>query len=258
MMNENKVFNIVMVVALLALLGLNGFLIYQSFATVYPHSLYSQGSDKLSSNHESQRLIYVSGIGESAGTPDLAVIYVGVKTEGESAKSVQQENADIMNNIIESLTEKKISESDIETTNYVLEPITTYPERGEAPQIVGYLCRNTIAVSVYEISQTGEIIDVTVAAGANEINSIQFRLSEDVANELYKEALERALDDASEKADVVSASLDIKIIGPFSVNVGSGYQPTPMMFESDIKTGTPIMPGELKIRVTVQVSYLYQ
>ncbi|WP_455364532.1 hypothetical protein, partial [[Eubacterium] cellulosolvens] len=60
------------------------------------------------------------------------------------------------------------------------------------------------------------------------------------------------------QATIVSKSLKVTIIGPIEVSIGPQYVPYPTSYETDFKAGTPIIPGELKVSVDVQVSYLYE
>jgi uncharacterized protein YggE len=256
-MNDKKTFNVIFAVALLVLLIANAFLIYRSLTYSQPYAL-KQDSAVFQQESIKQKIILVSGTGEATAKPSIAVIYLGVRTQAETAEKAQNDNSALMNNVLNTLKRDGITESDIETTSYRLEPVTVYPERDEPPKITGYVCRNNIAVTVGDITKSGRIIDIAVDAGANEVQSIQFKVSDEKAQELYEEALENAIMDADQKASVISESLNVKIIGPLEISVGPSYEPVPAMFEATVKAGTPIMPGELKVTVYVQVSYQYQ
>ncbi|WP_455367652.1 SIMPL domain-containing protein [[Eubacterium] cellulosolvens] len=258
MMNSNsRVLNGVIVVALLALLALNGYLIYQSISAPMPPYTYTP-SPTSSTQEPKQKIIRISGTGEASATPDIAVIYLAVKTQEETAAKAQSENAEIMTAVLAALKQEGIDESHIETLSYSLEPVTTYPDRGEEPRIVGYMCRNSIAVSVNDVSRAGGIVDVAVGAGINEVNSIQFRVSDQKMHELYEQSLKNAVTDADRQAAIMSKSLQVTIIGPVEVSIGPQYVPYATRYEAEYKAGTPIIPGEFKILVDVQVSYLYE
>jgi uncharacterized protein YggE len=257
-MSDKNRFTTVLTVAVVVLIALNGFILYQSLTLASSQPYLPYQNTMTPQQTTEQKLIMVSGIGVAAGDPDTAVLILGVKTQAETASKAQNDNAVTMNTILEALKNLGILDSEIETTFYSLSPITIYPDRDEAPKIVGYFCRNTIAVTVEDVSKAGHIIDAAVEAGANEVNSIQFKLSDENARNLYEQALENALIDAEKKANVISRSLGVEIIGPIEVSIGPSYQPISSRFESAFAEETPIIPGELKITVTVQVSYLYQ
>ncbi len=254
---KGQIANVVLVVALLAILAMNGFLIYKSLAPTAPQPYVLKETTSSPQENTKQKIITVSGTGQAAAKPNIAAIYLGVRTQAETATKAQSDNAALMNAVFDALKKNGISDSDIETTSYTLEPLMTYPEK-ETPRIVGYVCQNNIAVTVKDISRAGETIDIAVEAGANQVNSITFRLSDDKAVELFEQALKNAVADANKKAEAISKSLNVKIVGPLDVSLGAGYAPYPAMFESAVKAGTPIVPGELKVTVSVQVSYQYQ
>jgi uncharacterized protein YggE len=261
MSEKNNLFNSITTIILIILLALNGFLIYRSFIDSSEQSYSPQQAMYAYSTAQSQnthnQLILVSGIGVAATKPDISILNVGVITQAETATDAQNSNAEAMNNVFNTLQRNGITTSDIETTIYTLEPIMIYPDREETPTIIGYRCRNRLAITLTDISQTGEITDKVVAAGINEVNSIQFRVSDENIQELYEQALQNALQDAYEKAEIVGKTLNVKIIGPLEINIGSSYQPIPIRLESTAKANTPIIPGELSITVQVQVSYQY-
>ncbi len=257
MSERSNPLNVILTVALIAILAMNGFLIYRTFVSPssQPYAL-TQNKTSQPLNKE-LNVIHVSGTGVASAKPNMAVIYLGVRTQADTADKAQTDNSELMNKVLDALKAKGIAESDIETVSYWLTPITTYPNN-EAPKIVGYRCQNKIAVTVKDISQTGKIIDEAVQAGANEVDNIQFKISDEKAQDLYEEALKNAISDADNKAEVVSKSLGVNIVGPVEMTVGTGYEPIPTRYEATIKAETPIMPGELKVTVIVQVSYQYQ
>ncbi len=260
MSEKNNRFDSISKIILIILLVMNGFLIYRSVIEPSAESYLPQQEVNYYSAAQSQntldKIIIVSGIGVAATKPDIAILNIGVVTQAETATDTQNRNAELMTNVLNTLESNGIGEPNIETTRYTIEPVMIYPEREETPKIIGYRCRSKLAVTINDITQTGKIIDKVVTAGINEVTSIQFQVSDERIQELYEQALQLALLDANEKADIVGKTLNVKIIGPLEINIGSSYQPTPQL-ESALKVDTPIIPGELSISVQVQVSYQY-
>jgi uncharacterized protein YggE len=257
MSEDRNMLNVVLTVALIAILAMNGFLIYRMYATASPQPYTLKLNSASQPLNTELRVIHVSGTGTASAKPNMAVIYLGIKTQTDTADKAQRDNAELMNKVLDALKAQGIPESDIETVSYWLTPLTTYPN-GEEPKIVGYRCCNNIAVTVKDVSQTGKIIDVAVQSGVNEVSNIQFKVSDEITQELLEGALENAISDADRKAEVVSESLGVKILGPVEITVGTGYEPIPSRVEATMKAETPIIPGELKVTVNVQVSYQYQ
>ena len=55
-----------------------------------------------------------------------------------------------------------------------------------------YHVTNSLTVTLHDVNRTGEVIDIAVANGVNQANSIQFLLSDEQAQVLRTEALERS------------------------------------------------------------------
>ena len=69
------------------------------------------------------------------------------------------------------------------------------------------------------------MIDIGVANGINQANSIQFLLSDEQAQVLRTEALKEATDRAAADARTVAAALGVNISSVKSVDVGGAYSP---------------------------------
>ena len=75
------------------------------------------------------------------------------------------------------------------------------------------------------MSRTGEIIDIAVANGVNQADSIQFMLSDAQAQALRSDALRKAVANARSDADTVAGALGVNITGMGTVDITQGYTP---------------------------------
>jgi hypothetical protein len=199
-------------------------------------------------------IIIVSGIGYTYAKPDQALVTIGVRTESTNAQEAQQQNAEKMKSVMDSLKANNIAEDDIKTTSYRLDPIMRYDEK--TPVLVGYQAENIVQVTLKDITKVGKIIDVSVAAGANIIQNIQFSTSKDRLNELRNNAISAAVQDARQKAETTAKSLGVTLIEPIEVTLIPGYEPRPLVYEMK-SAETPIIPGELEVSVSIQVTYSF-
>jgi uncharacterized protein YggE len=114
---------------------------------------------------------------------------------------------------------------------------------------------------VKDIAKTGSVLDESVKAGANTGGTVRFGIADD--DELSKQALKNAVQDARGKADAMAAALGVTITGVHSISEGSLSMPVAMQesFRADLAAapaaGTPVEPGELKITAQVRVVYTY-
>jgi len=204
-----------------------------------------------------KKAIAVSGEGTLFAEPDQAQISLGVQTQAKTADEAQRLNAETMGRVIEAILAQGISEDKIKTTGYSLTPIFQYPRDERPPIIIGYNCRNTVAVTLSEVSMVGGIIDVSVAAGANNVGGVYFEFSEEKAKELRNAAIQKAVENADANAKTLAKALGVRIVGPTQVSIGTLEFPRAYVARS-ATDGTPIAPGELKFTVSVQVTYVFR
>ncbi len=202
-----------------------------------------------------QKTLQVTGVGTVYAQPDQAVIMLAVQTQAETATQASNDNALLMSKVMDALANLGVSKSSIETVSYSLTPLYEYKQDQTTPtKIIGYLVRNAIQVTLTDFSLVGKAIDVSINAGANEVQGVMFTLSNTALGSIEKQALQSAIQDADGKAKAVAASLGVTLLGPISVTPGYIYQPS---FEKASISGnqTPIQPGALQVTVNVQITY---
>jgi len=216
---------------------------------------------------EQQNVIQVSGEGIVNATPDQAELSLAVVTENKDAGQAQAENARKSNQVINALKEKGIPETDIQTQNYNLSPKHSQPPRPEpvdsrmkeyVPEIVGYTATHLIRVKVKNLDTVGELMDLAVENGANQISNVSFSVSDSLAYK--KEALKNAVADARAKAEVLAAALGKTLTGVQSAS-GSWNEanPGPIYYkEMAIGAGgiaTPLTPGMAQVRAHTNITF---
>ncbi len=196
--------------------------------------------------------ISVNGMGTTYANPDIAYVSVAVATQATTATEAQDKNSDTMRNVIESIKKMGVAEGDMWTEQYSLRPIYNYEKE---PKIVAYECRNSLRVTWRRINELGAVIDAAVKAGSNSIGTVTFALSQQKMDSLRIDAIRSAIADADSKAQTVASALGVRIVGKTSASVGTPYVATQSVeFRADT---AQIIPGELQVRVTVQVNYRF-
>ena len=206
-------------------------------------------------------ILTVSGQGLVSVTPDTAHISFGTLTQADTAQQAQQANAALMSQVIIALKQVGLTEDQMETTGFSLEPVWDYSytrEKGEAPRLVGYKVTNTLRIQTQRLAEVGRLIDVATRAGANTVNRLWYSVADN--DEARLEALEQAYQDAFAKAERLTQAAGVSIVSIKSMDEGGMYYPMPEyrssmdMVESEFQT--PIMPGEQEIRANVSVKFL--
>jgi len=205
--------------------------------------------------------ITTSGTGSVIGTPDRAQISLAVETENPDVTVAQAENAARMTTVMNALTAAGIPKDALKTTGYNIYPVYEESKLPARQNVRVYRVTNTLTVTLHDVSRTGEVIDIGIANGINQANSIRFLLSDEQAQMLRTEALKEATDRAAADARTVADALGVSIKSVKSADVGGGH--TPVMFQnyamndvSSSEVPTPIQPGEVTVSATVTVTYL--
>jgi uncharacterized protein YggE len=210
-----------------------------------------------------ENLISVSGTGEILTAPDIGLATFGVQTENQDVKIAQQENARIMDGIISALVTAGIPREDIQTVSYTIYPVYDDNTRPFSQKIKYYQVTSMVQVKVRDVARTGEIIDIAVNAGANQVSSVAFTLSPEKEKTLRAQALTEAVANARYDADVTAAATGVTITGVKSVSVGSVY--VPVYYDNrysgaaEMKSAavpTPIEAGQITVTAQVSISYL--
>ncbi len=211
----------------------------------------------------SDRVIITSGSSEVKVTPDRAQVTVSVQTENADVKVAQSENADRMDAVIKAIKAVGIADADIRTSGYSIYPVYDDTSSIFGRKVKTYRVTNSVQVTIRDVTKTGEVIDAAVAAGANQVDSIMFMVSEELEQSLRNEVLGKAVRKARADADIVAAAAGVTITGVKEINVGSYYPP--VYYENARSAGmdakvasapTPVEPGQVTISAQISATYL--
>ena len=203
------------------------------------------------------RTLNVNGLGSTNLTPDIAYIYIGVHNEGATASEVVKANKVQTNAVLDALKKAGVDEKDLRTTNFSIWPSQQYSPDGVLTGTI-YMVDNTVYVTVRDLEGLGSLLDDTISAGANSINSIQFDVADKTA--AVKEARIKAVDDAKIQAQELADDAGITLgeiqnisfydSSPYPVADGKGGGGAAPMASS-----VSIQPGQLTISVSVNITY---
>jgi uncharacterized protein YggE len=203
-------------------------------------------------------LLTVNADGTSEARPDMAIVNLGVTTEGQTAAAALAENARRMTALTAALRRAGIAERDIQTSNVSVYPQQVYGEN-QAPRITGYQANNSVTVKVRRIDNTGRVIDAAVGAGGNTVNGVSFTHADPDAQ--LDIARRDAIAEARRRAELYASALGLRVNRIVSVNEGGGYSPPIAVAverfaaQDNAPAPTPVAPGEIETRVSVNVTF---
>ncbi len=220
-------------------------------------------------NIETKNSINISGRGEIYVKPDLGVMSFSVITEAGTVDEVIVENSLKLNKVIEAIKETGVEEKDLKTTNYHLYPryeyVTTeigiFTNSSSKRVLVGYKLTQTVQVKIRDLEKIGDVIESATSVGANSVGDL--RLTVDNQEEAQKQAREKAIADAKQKAKTMAEQVGIKLgrIISFSEQSSSPFIQMNSAYGDGIggvggAVESPnIQPGENKISSSVNIVY---
>lgn len=200
--------------------------------------------------------VMVSGDSIVQAQPDTAIVTIAVVTQNRAAISAQQDNAAKTDAVVRALKAAAGPGAEVKTSGYSLQPQRVYKEN-QPPTIVGYEARNSVTVTLSDLTKVGSVIDATAQAGANDVTGISFTLRQD--RQARDRALNEATREALSKAQVIATALGGRVVRIVEVQEEGFQQRPPIpLYQGELmmaKTGvaTPIEVGSLDISSKVQV-----
>jgi len=205
------------------------------------------------------REITVSAQGKAFVKPDIALIKLGVTTEGMKIQEIVQENSEKMNNILKEIKDLGIEEKDVQTVRYDLSPRYEYWEKGQRI-FKGYTLTQEIRVKIRDFEKIGEVLEKSTKIGANLVGELQFSVDE--PEKIREIARKEAIDKAKEKAGQIASQSGLKLVK--LINVYENYYPIPISpapykemagIGGEFPAVPTIQPGEEEVTVTVNLVY---
>ncbi|MBR3016676.1 MAG: SIMPL domain-containing protein [Clostridia bacterium] len=209
------------------------------------------------------RLIHVSGTAAVSLAADTATLQIGVNTKKDTVMEAQKENAALMNAVLDALHGCGIEDQDIMTSQFNVYSQYDYSVSsfGQEIRTLYYEVQNTVSVTVHDLNLIGAVLDAAMEAGANTSYGIQFSSTKE--NEAYQKALTRAVEDAMQKADVLSAAAKVQLGNLVSINAtqnqyANGAYGVSNSYAYEAKAmdrGTTITSGDITVSAEVTLEY---
>lgn len=271
--------------AILAVLAIGVF-----SATLVASQALSKASAQTNEDDNDERpTISTSGTATTKVNPDKVSLTVGVETDGATASEAVAKNTALMNKVIAALKDLGLTDDQLSTGYFSVYPVYEYqyppcilsqgaeggmsqgsgsstvrpdiypppPECQPSNVITGYKASNSLTVTADGNADVGKIIDAAVGAGANNVGGAYFFVSQDMQEQIREGLIQKAIVNAKSRADKAATAADVNITGVKSINLNDAYFPAYYAKESAASgvAGTPILPGEQEISMTVQVTY---
>lgn len=209
------------------------------------------------------RHVSVVGEGEAKAPPNEARLTVGVQTEtADNVATAADNNAQRLSQVLRAI-EAAAPGAEIETLAY-----NVYPVRDRDNQVTQYQVSNRAKVTLRgaeQVSKASAVLGAVVAAGANQIDGVDFGIDDETRKSLQAQAERSAVQNAYAKAfNLAQAAgnelgVAISIDEPEASAFGDGGAPQfrAMSFEADSVTPPPVRAPD-EITVTRRIEVVYQ
>lgn len=200
--------------------------------------------------------VQVTGNSQKEIAPDIAKISLSINTIHTNLEQAKNENTQIGNEVFAKLKEQQIADQQIKTEAYRIDSIYSY-ENDRLPKLKGYKVSNNIEITT-SIEKVGILVNELTSVGANEIHSIRFEKENET--EVKNQALNDAVKDALQKADVIASALGKHVSAVKVVNEsGNSYNPVVVNSRAyksaSMDAGAPtIAAGKITVGANVQVT----
>jgi uncharacterized protein YggE len=218
-----------------------------------------------------QGIINTQGHGEVKVRPDSLTVDIRVESKSDKLPLARSENSRKAQAIIAALKGLGIPGMKLETQGLTVYPLQHY-EKDKLPRVIGYNVSNGLTVTVTGAAPDAlgdygsRIVDTALNSGANHVGSLGFFL--DDATPARHQALELAVKDARQNADVMAKAAQVSIIGLHSMEgspqFGGFHRPMPIyamksrsMAAPEADMSAPVETGETTITSDVTARFKF-
>ena len=185
------------------------------------------------------------------GTPDLALVSMGVVTQADTAQAATAQNAAQAGAVITALQNLLGTGASIKTVSYSVSPVYNNPPAGQPAAIIGYSVTNIVQVTLTDLTQVGQAIDTAIQSGANRVQGVSFSLQD--RTPLVAQALKTAASRARSQADAIASGLNVHTGAVLHASEGVNTQNPVFSGAAAPTSSTPIETGLVVVQASVTV-----
>ena len=203
------------------------------------------------------RTINASGHGQIYIVPDVAYIYVGVRSDADEVSDALNKNNAQAQAVAEAVKALGVDAKDIQTASFNVYPMSDYGMDGQISRKY-FVVENTVYVTVRDLGKLGDLLDSVVRSGANTINSISFDVVDKAA--AMAEARDQAIAKARAEAEAIAKASGVTLGDLQTVNVYTSDGASPVYdakggMNAAVVSQVPVSAGQLVITADANLVY---
>ncbi|MDX1460557.1 MAG: SIMPL domain-containing protein [Xanthomonadales bacterium] len=208
--------------------------------------------------------ITVTGSASVNVEPDRVMIRFGVETQSQTSSEALAGSAELMDDVIAALRRLDVGERDISTSRFTIQPVyesqVDRPGGSRTQKLVAYRVSNILAVESDQLDAVGAIIDATVGAGVNRVDSVQFFLSDPEMKALKDSLVQGAVRDAERRAMLALDPVGHTITGVREMVLSDFAGPMPIQLDfqrMEVARSAPtqVFASDQEVQTTVNVTF---
>jgi hypothetical protein len=205
-----------------------------------------------------QRTIIVTGTGTTRVSPDIAVVSLGVQTQGADVGAAVQQNNRRAQAVTEALLNQGVAAEDMRTVNFYVSSQQLFDPMGLPTGETSYTVDNTILFTLRAPDKLGEVLQVALRVGSNSVQSVSFSVADPSVP--MDEARQLAVADAQRQAEQLAAAAGASLGEVLSIGEGGNvvpiYYEAPAFGKGGGGGGVPVESGTLEFPAQITLTYI--
>jgi uncharacterized protein YggE len=174
------------------------------------------------------RTITVGGFGSVETPPDRATLILSIVARSQSVADAQAEAADVTAKVLALTEDLNIPDNLVDTMSASVRPDYRWNREQEEQELRGYIAERQMRIEIHDLEQVGVVVERAVEQGVNQVSPPQ--LTSSSRGDAYREALQRAAEDARANADRLASALGVTLGSAMQVHASQQpMRPIPMM-----------------------------
>lgn len=174
---------------------------------------------------EVSREVAVSGEGEISVVPDQATLTMGVEIRAREMEPAKQQVGQIVSEFLKLADRMNIDKKQLNTSQLTIRPEYDWNSTNRQRRLTGFYVARQIRVELKDLEKIGPLMERATSIGVNQVNGPFLGSSRE--DELHREALKIAAEDARRNAQVLATSLGASLGPVRSIRAGNVSPPAP-------------------------------
>lgn len=159
--------------------------------------------------------LQTTGYGEVTATPDMAEFTARIVETTMTAEQAKQTVDKVVTDFLAQLKDQGVDDDNVSSSNLYIAPQYHYPKSGQ-PELVGYQASRTVNVTVNELADLNQYLDIALSSGINQVQNVQLKVKEQA--KYQEQARQAAIKDANAKAKSLASGFGKTVKGVWRID----------------------------------------